>query len=142
MALDYLNRFIKLVFPFFVVIFVLGMGLARSAKKIMPRAPSYWTGNISNTCLITISKNVLAQTHTVHVCHSPLLSASQSVGCFHSVFIIFRSNCRNQYQETVSQGKTCIGQGCKSECSSLNTSTLASVKGTKQETYVRQSAAS
>ena len=30
MALDYLNRFITLVFPFFVVIFVLGMGLALS----------------------------------------------------------------------------------------------------------------
>ena len=41
-------------------------------------------------------------------------------------------------QETVSQGKTCIGQGCKFEGSTLKSSSLASVKENKRENAVRQ----
>ena len=38
----------------------------------------------------------------------------------------------------VTQGKTCISQGCKSECSILNPSSLASVKVNQRENAVRQ----
>ena len=41
-------------------------------------------------------------------------------------------------QETVSQGKTRIGQGCESECFTLKPSSLASVEVNKRENAVRQ----
>ena len=47
-----------------------------------------------------------------------------------------KSNCR--CQGTVSQGKACIGQGCKSECFTLKPSSVASVKVNKRENDVRQ----
>ena len=54
--------------------------------------------------------------------------------------IVGSSTARRICQETVSQGKTCTGQGCDSECSTLKPSSLALVTETKQGHAVSQGA--